>query len=108
MKIALCKITWLGNMSHGWGNGYVVLDKGSKYDGADYNDIPIEAHGGLTFSGRVRAEDLDKFEGLDASDVGKWMVGFDTAHFGDDQARWTKENVRKETIELMKRFEEAI
>lgn len=50
-------------------NGYVVLTKESKYYGVDYNDIPIECHGGLTYSNY----DQDK----------NWEIGFDCAHFDD-------------------------
>lgn len=49
-------------------NGYVDLPKTSPYFGTDYDYIPIECHGGLTY-GRLN-------ESL-------WRIGFDCAHYDD-------------------------
>lgn len=49
--------------------GYVELKNTSKYYGKFYDDVPINCHGGLTFSG-------SKF------DEGH-CIGFDCNHFGD-------------------------
>lgn len=64
--------------SKGWGNGYVILDKGSKYDGVHYDDIPVQCHGGLTYSARIL--DNECFSDIDKEHIGKWMIGFDTLH----------------------------
>ena len=48
--------------------GYVILTKDNKFYGKHYDDIPVQVHGGLTFS--------DFYEG-------DWMIGFDCAHHGD-------------------------
>ena len=48
--------------------GYVVLTKDNKFYGKDYDDIPVQVHGGLTFSSEVN---------------GEWLIGFDCAHHGD-------------------------
>lgn len=48
--------------------GYVFLPGGHKFFEKDYDDIPVDVHGGLTYS--------DNYEGL-------WKVGFDCAHGGD-------------------------
>ncbi len=48
--------------------GYVILNKDNKYFGKHYDEIPVEVHGGLTYS-----EEED----------GDWVVGFDCAHYGD-------------------------
>lgn len=48
----------------GWVNGYVRVPEGHPWHGKDYDDIPADVHGGLTYSG------------------GDW-IGFDTAHLGD-------------------------
>lgn len=48
--------------------GYVILNKDNKYFGKDYDEIPVQVHGGLTYSNE---ED------------GNWVVGFDCAHWGD-------------------------
>ena len=47
-------------------NGYVKLPEGHKWLGLDYDDIPVEVHGGLTFGGS-----------------GSSFIGFDTAHAHD-------------------------
>ena len=48
--------------------GYVTLTPDSDYFGRDYDNIPVNCHGGLTY----------------ASESGSnWIVGFDCAHLGD-------------------------
>ena len=50
--------------------GYVILTTDNDYFGMDYDDIPVDCHGGLTY----------------ASDEGpNWVIGFDCAHYGDLQ-----------------------
>ena len=56
-----------------WYCAYVILPEGHKYYGVQYDSIPIEAHGGLTFSNNHRLVD------------GKWCIGWDYCHIGD----WT-------------------
>lgn len=90
LEIKLIKITWLDGIDTGWGNGYVKLPKGHKYYGVHYDDIPVDVHGGLTYS-----EEEDGF----------WVVGFDTAHGGDHSRNWTKERVEEETKNLAKQLE---
>lgn len=48
--------------------GYVIMDEDDDFYGFNYNNIPVSAHGGLTYS--------DEYEG-------GWMIGFDCAHSGD-------------------------
>ena len=50
-------------------NGYVVLPEGHRYYGKNYDDIPVEIHGGLTYS------EFEEEHG--------YMIGFDCAHFMD-------------------------
>jgi hypothetical protein len=94
--------TWLkGIMDHGWGNGYVVIPPGHPLHGKGYTEINehIIIHGGLTHSGYV-------FNGFwwqnlpyNAHPEG-WVVGFDTAHYGDNIKIWSKEAVIMETGRL--------
>jgi len=49
-------------------SGYIVLPQFHRYDGIDYNNIPVEVHGGLTYSARENEN---------------WVIGFDTLHLGD-------------------------
>lgn len=54
--------------------GYVGLPKTSRYYGKNFNDIPVDCHGGLTY-GR------SYLFGQDDEDT--WWIGFDCAHYGD-------------------------
>ena len=65
-------------------NGYVKLKDNSKFLEDDYDDIPIECHGGLTF--KDEREILGK---------GMW-IGFDTAHFFDNYETKNVEFVENE------------
>lgn len=75
--------------------GYVTIPEGHNCFGIGYDDIPVEVHGGLTYS-----EYHD--------DRKKYTVGFDTAHAGDRSSNehdrdghfWTLEEMIKETNEL--------
>ena len=83
--------TWLSGNDHGWGNGYVVIPKGHKLHGVDYNNIGIIVHGGLTYS-----------ESNDVDDT--WIIGFDTCHCGDNAENWKYEDVVNETKWLIERI----
>ena len=78
---------------YGWGNGYVLIPKGHEYYGMGYEEIPYDAHGGLTFSEVIKADDSHNWP------EGHW-IGFDTAHLGDTKEKWPKDEVLKETINL--------
>lgn len=54
--------------------GYVGVPDTHEYHGKDYDDVPVEVHGGLTYaSDRAPRKDPD----------GLWYLGFDCAHCGD-------------------------
>jgi hypothetical protein len=95
--------TWLPGMRHGWGNGYVVIPKGHPMYGKHYDEVPIDVHGGLTFSGS--ANDFPFPESTDEMKDG-WVFGFDTAHYNDNMERWPKEAVERETENLKSQFVE--
>jgi hypothetical protein len=90
------------SISLGWGNGYVVLPKGHPMHGRGYDDIPVDVHGGLTFAQAV--EDTG-YEELGEEDAGGWIVGFDTAHWGDDQDTCDQDFVEEETVRLLEQLE---
>lgn len=106
MKITISKLTHLRGIPTGWGNGYVLIPAGHPLHGKDYDDINeyVEVHGGLTFSKLVDEELIERSENdepkLDNNDIGKWMVGFDTAHWNDTIQNWPKERVQRETESL--------
>ena len=87
---------------------YIELPKGHKYYGKDYDDIPIDCHGGLTYSS----------EGLlpssnDYHRDGYW-IGWDYAHLGDYYGwsnafintgkRWTTEEILQEVKEVIEQL----
>jgi hypothetical protein len=100
MKTILRPITWLPGCDTGWGNGYVLLPLGHKYHGVGYDDIPVNVHGGLTFAKEITESNLSFSEDLTTEDIGKWMIGFDTAHHRDDLESCPKEYVEAETKSL--------
>ena len=76
-------------ISYGWGYGYVGIPSWHPYYKNDYNEIPIDCHGGLTYGNLDEDEDL-------------WVIGFDTCHSGDDKIKCSKEFVEKECISIVK------
>lgn len=58
-------------------NGYVVIPLGHRLYRKYYDDINLEVHGGLTFSG-------DNF----IQENGEYMIGFDTGHHKDLIPNW--------------------
>lgn len=105
-KITWLKRTWL--VDFGWGSGYVVIPKGHRLHGIDYYQIhemipELEVHGGLTFARSV--EDISDWEEILEEDEGGWVIGFDTAHVGDDLSRWPKEMVQQEVDRLIRQLQ---
>jgi hypothetical protein len=75
--------------------GYIVLPQFHRYDGIDCDNIPVNVHGGLTYSEREN---------------GYWVIGFDTCHVGDfnplinsyqDNYNWSHLDVLNELKYLM-------
>lgn len=54
---------------------YIGLDEHHKYYAVDYDDIDLDVHGGLTYSGTLRHV-IDNI-------ADKWYIGWDYAHYGD-------------------------
>lgn len=118
LKTITIQNTWTNTYSYwtnqqniinvGWGNGYVIIPKWHELFGKNYDDIneykEINIHGGLTFSCEIDTHIYLKFK-LSSTDLGKWIVGFDTCHYGDNDIKWSKENVEKETKKLLKQIE---
>ena len=50
--------------------GYVTLTPDNDYFGLEYDEIPVDCHGGLTYASDYENE---------------WVIGFDCAHYGDFQ-----------------------
>ena len=56
--------------------GYVTLTTDNDFFGLEYDDIPVDCHGGLTYASN---------QGPD------WVIGFDCAHYGDCQPFYNEE-----------------
>lgn len=97
MRTFIKKIDWLGDIDTGYGNGYVVIPNGHPLHGKHYDDIDVNVHGGLTFSESANNLEWDEIE---EEDKDGWVVGFDTAHFGDNSQNWTLAHVQEETNDL--------
>lgn len=65
----------------------------------DYDDINVDVYCGLTRASNV--EDFAHFHLV----WDYWIVGFDTAHFGDDETNRPKEKVIKETLKLKEQLD---
>lgn len=112
MKIRIVKNNWAGYMPHGWGNGYVIIPIGHKLHGIDYYELnnmlgeqlSYFVHGGLTYAELLKKDDVAHFNCI-AEDVGSWVVGFDTAHYGDTLDNWNEKDVLEEAENLKKYLE---
>lgn len=105
MKSFTVKNTWSTRSDHqGWGNGYVAIPPTSSWHGVGYNEIPVEAYKGLTYSNTA-----DDFRGAgveipDDIDNTDWIIGFDTAHAFD--GNMTEKDVERETYKLLGAMEQ--
>ncbi len=92
--------TWLdGLCPHGWGNGYVGVPKGHPWYGLEYEKVPADVHGGLTFGSQHVKWDLPPDY--------HWF-GFDTCHWGDNADNCTEAYVKTETERLADQARAAV
>lgn len=107
MKTVIKENTWLKSsfMDFGWGNGYALIPVGHPAHGLDYGDIQVNVHYGLTFATSVDEEMIAHWPELSDDYLGFWIVGFDTAHYGDDRHKWPKEAVQAEADRLAEQLE---
>ena len=84
-------------------NGYVVVDKEHPYYGMSYDNVPVDVHGGVTWS---QSGSCSKFSELkeEYRNEDHWVFGFDTAHPGDSTYNWTKERTENEAAEMCSQF----
>lgn len=107
LKVIIRENTWLSRtiglhkLDFGWGNGYVILPKTHPLHGVDYDEINtfVDVHRGLTYGSIITVQTIINFN-LDPEDLGKYMVGFDTSHYGDNLLKWSEQDVLKETENL--------
>lgn len=97
-------------IERGWGNGYVCIPEGHPLHGLSYDDIhrlyEIDVNGGLTFAEKGSACRSDKWVSPDFVNDNDWVVGFDTAHYGDTIEQWPDEtSVLKEAERLAEQID---
>lgn len=104
---AIVPITWMIYTDHWYANWYVALPPGHPYHGVDYDDIPVDIHGGLTYWSMKNKDDEFRhtWEGFAHIPEWHWIVWFDTCHYGDDHTNWDKEAVEKEIQSLVEQLE---
>lgn len=88
------------SLAVGWGNGYVALPPSHPYYDKPYEEIPVDVHGGLTY-GKMATQ--LHFPSIPSN---HYIVGFDTAHFGDSTSYWTRERVLEEAQSLQQQLKD--
>lgn len=99
----------------GYANGYVAVPPEHPYHGKNYDDVPAEIHGDLTFdasakeinnaiSGNWRNLEFIGEEKELPDDY--WVFGFDTLHCYDNITNWPRERCVEETLRLKEQLEE--
>lgn len=81
---------------------YVMIPKGHLYYGKQYDDIDLECHYGITFSGKLKGDKIN------------WWIGWDYTHSGDfyfhkislvgsgsNDKKWTTEEIFEEVKEVI-------
>lgn len=81
--------------------GYVGVAPDHPYHGRhDYDQVPVEVHGGLTYAAPCNPHDDDDFGVCHKAEPGEpddvWWLGFDCAHAGDEMPGliWVTEKVK--------------
>ena len=82
------EINWLPkHIIHGEANGYCIVDKNHPIFGKSFWELEfIKVHGGITFSELLTEDLCNQFE-ISLDNIGKWCVGFDTCHLGDNSEK---------------------
>lgn len=80
-------------------NGYVILGKNHPFDGERDIIGNYDVHGGITFANKLKDFNIDPYPELWAY-ADNWVVGFDTAHAGDNALDWDLDKTVDETIKL--------
>ena len=102
--IRASNMTQTSYFTFGWGCGYILLPEDHPFYKVDYDEIPITVHGGLTF-GCIVSDRMQKNWKLKKEDIGKYCIGFDALHHGDNLENWSREKVLIETYRLRHKIE---
>lgn len=83
MKSFIVENTWKKTEIGGWGNGYIAIPKSSTWHGVNYDQIPVDTHGGLTWSSLAK----DMLHVIpDDIEPDAWVIGFHTYRSSDAHA----------------------
>lgn len=109
MKAFVKEITWLPGSETGWGNGYVCIPSDHPLYGLDYDQIhtlmpDLDVHGGLTFASKSE-ECKDWVELPEGTKENHWIIGFDCAHYNDNQINRPRAFVELEAQNLARQIE---
>ena len=63
--------------------GYVGITKGNQYFEKEYNEVPVDVHGGLTYSAFCNEGGKICHVPLPGRSHRVWWLGFDCGHWGD-------------------------
>lgn len=66
------------NVRHDHPCCYIAIPNGNKFHEVNYNDIPLDCHGGLTYGSHYSPES--------GKEDSNWYIGWDYAHLGDHTA----------------------
>lgn len=97
---------------------YVSVPKGHPYYGKAWDEIPIECHGGVTFS-EPNCSFIKWNDDCAKEDI--WWIGWDYAHFGDfsgiymlpghepftDTSVWETRLIKDECLDVVKQLKKA-
>lgn len=81
---------------------YVKVPKDSIYYGEHYDDIPIDCHGGLTYS---RTEEDGYWIGWDYAHFGDYCYSFFTV-FNSEERKYTVNDILKDVKSVVKQLNE--
>ncbi len=104
MKSFTVQNTWSVHGDHGWGNGYVAIPPTSSWHGVDYSQVPVRAHGSLTWSSLASTIRERGVEVPSWVDDNEWVVGFDTVR--SSSSDMDEYDVRNETYRLLGALEQ--
>jgi len=76
----------------GWGNGYAIVPKGNPLYGVEEfyeSGFDLNEDSEITYAGYMVIQGAER-----------WVIGFDTAHHGDNILKWPKEAVERSAKKL--------
>lgn len=101
IKTQLIPNTWISIPEHdkGYANGYIGVPAGHPWFGKHYDDIDVDVHGGLTYSG----DHCPRCE-----PDGHWWFGFDTLHYQDNSVNCDETYCRDQVQHLVEQAQKAV